>query len=160
MKRFRVAIVDDEIDILDNLKTLLEEEGLYETECFSEPSVAFESLKLNPPDVLITDISMPGMGGLELLGALRERVPDLPVIVVSGYLDLPNVTKALRLGATDVVEKPFREEKLLEILALAARVGQARRQVVDILRLTQTDDSNKVLSELQIAQKLLMTRVF
>ena len=158
--KLEIAIVDDETAILENLTDLLQDEGIYVVRCFASPEEAFESLRDNPPDLLITDISMPNMGGLELISALRQIVPDLPAVVLSGYLDLANVTQALKLGVSDVIEKPYRDYELLEVAALGAAVGRARKRVTSLLKASREVEAKDALSELYRAQKLLLARVF
>ncbi|MEO5666580.1 MAG: response regulator [Bdellovibrionota bacterium] len=158
-QKLEIAVIDDEVDILANLRELFESEG-YLVRCFSDPEIAFSELSRDPPDLLVTDIAMPGLGGLELLAALRNLVPDMPAVILSGYVDLGNVLKALRLGVTDVVEKPYNEDVLMETVALAASVGRSRRKITRILHDSSHEDARQVFSELQRAQKLLATRIF
>jgi FixJ family two-component response regulator len=156
-EKFKIAIVDDEPDVLENLKDLFESEG-YKIQCYSDPVLAFEAVKQDLPDLLLTDISMPRMSGLELLSALRNIVPDLPVIVLSGHVDIPNLTRSLRLSATDVITKPYQSEVLLDAVALAVSVGRCRKRIAQILSDSKLPESQDVLSELRRAQRLLAAR--
>jgi DNA-binding NtrC family response regulator len=153
----KIAVVDDEVDVLDNLKDLLELEG-YQVRCYSDPLLAFEEVSRDVPDLLLTDIAMSGMDGLELLSAMRNIVPDLPVLVLSGYIDLNNLTKAIRLSATDVITKPYNNEELLEAVALAVSVGRCRKRIAQILGDSKLPESQDVMTELRRAQKLLAAR--
>ncbi len=160
MHKYTVAIVEDELDILDNLSSLLEEEGIYKVQAFSDPRQAYEALRVDHPDVLLTDISMPGMTGLELIAALREHVPDLPVVILSAFVDFKHVIKALRLGATDILEKPYRENQVLEIIAVAAELGKARKNVLALISKTDSAQSKEIMDALIKVQSLMSTRVF
>lgn len=153
----KIAVVDDEVDVLDNLRDLLELEG-YQVRCYSDPHLAFEEVSRDVPDLLLTDIAMSGMNGLELLSALRNIVPDLPVLVLSGCFDLDNLTKAIRLSATDVITKPYNHEELLEAVALAVSVGRCRNRIAHLLSDSKLPESQDVMSELRRAQKLLAAR--
>ena len=160
MQKYSVAIVEDEVEILNILANLLEEEGAYTVTSFSDPREAYEKLKSNPPDVLLTDIAMPGMTGLELIAALREKIPDLPVVILSAYVDFKHVLKALRLGATDILEKPYKESRVLEVVAVAAELGRIRKKIIQLISATDEASSKEILSELVKTQALLSARSF
>jgi two-component system response regulator FixJ len=142
-------VVDDDQDVRDSLKVLLE---------FADYSVrAFESaVKFLASDLhdttgcLIVDIRMPDMDGLELQDELLKRKVDLPVIVITGHGDVPLAVRAMRAGALDFLEKPFREEALLESVerALQMRPRKATAKSSDALaRLeTLTDREREVLN--------------
>lgn len=114
----RIFIADDEIWIIIGLKKLIEKSG--------QPFVvvgeanngvaALEELEKLRPDVLFTDIRMPGYNGLELLEKLKEKRLDMKVVFVTGYADFEYAQTALRLGAFDYLLKPIDEEKLGEVL--------------------------------------------
>jgi len=158
--KYTIAIVEDEVDILDNLNSLLSHEGIYEVKAFSDPREAYESLKGNLPDVLVTDLSMPKMSGLELISSLRSYFPDLPVVILSAYVDFKHVVKALRLGATDILEKPYKEEQVLEIVAVAAELGRARKKVLELIKQTGDKQSAEILESMKKIQELMAIRVF
>lgn len=160
MKKYRLAIVEDEKELLSNLCALLEDEGEYELMPFSDPKEALKALKENPPDALLTDISMPGMTGLELTASLREAIPDLPVVVLSAFVDFNHILKALRLGATDVLEKPYDQDQLLSVVAAAVTLGQARKKVYDLIRESGSEVTDEILQTLRKTQSLLASRAF
>lgn|GEM_PF-2638690 len=146
--KFRIAVVDDELELLDNIICLLEENKEYQVVGFTDPVEALRRLRDEAPDLLITDISMPNMGGLDLLASLRVNVPDLPAIVLSAYVDVDSCLKALRLGVMDVIEKPYKNEELLDSVALGARVGRARAKIARVLRDPNSNENAKILDEL------------
>ena len=83
-----------------------------------------EGLRLmaeDPPDLVISDIQMPGMDGVALLRAVRERFPDMPVILTTGYATVDTAIAALRLGAYDYLRKPIRFEALLACIQRVAK---------------------------------------
>ncbi len=108
----RILVVDDESSIRSSLRMILEHAG-YE---FFEAASGLEGLERIPahdPHVVILDIKMPGMDGLEVLESLSKQKLDLPVIVVSGHGDIETAVKATKLGAFNFIEKPFGEERVL-----------------------------------------------
>ena len=101
----RVLIVDDDETIRDTLYELLSE--LYVCQTAETAEKAFARLEADEYDVVLTDISMPGLSGLELLGHVRQKFPDTPVIIISGIGDQEHAQGLIRLGAFDFLLKPF-----------------------------------------------------
>jgi two-component system response regulator PilR (NtrC family) len=104
----RVLVVDDDETIRDTLYELLSEEYLCQTAETAEK--AFARLEADTYDVVLTDISMPGLSGLELLGQVRQRFPETPVIIISGISDQEHAQGLIKLGAFDFLLKPFKLE--------------------------------------------------
>ena len=103
-----ILVVDDDDTIRDTLYDLLSEEHRCHTAETAES--ALKLLDAEFYDVVLTDISMPGLSGLELLGHLRQRYPDTPVIIISGIGDQEHAKGLLKMGAFDYLLKPFRLE--------------------------------------------------
>jgi two-component system response regulator PilR (NtrC family) len=101
----RVLVVDDDDTIRDTLYELLSEQFLCQTAETAEKALA--RLEADSYDVVLTDISMPGLSGLELLGHIRQRFPDTPVIIISGISDQEHAKGLIKLGAFDFLLKPF-----------------------------------------------------
>jgi two-component system, NtrC family, response regulator PilR len=101
----RVLLVDDDETIRDTLYELLSEHYICQTAETAEK--AFARLEADEYDVVLTDISMPGLSGLELLGHVRQKFPDTPVIIISGIGDQEHAQGLIRLGAFDFLLKPF-----------------------------------------------------
>ncbi len=125
MKRY-VLIVDDEPDIRQTLGGILEDEG-YRVHSVSTGEQALESVRNDRPDLVILDIWMPGLDGLETLSKLKELFPDLQVIMISGHGSIETAVKATKLGAYDFIEKP---------LSLSETVLTVNR-VMDLIRLAE-----------------------
>jgi len=105
-KPARAFVVDDEDMILSICQEALADTFIVET--FSTPVLAIKEIELgNKPDVVITDMRMPEMNGVEFLGKLRERGCDMPVIVITGYADRNAAVQCLNLGAFALIDKPF-----------------------------------------------------
>jgi two-component system response regulator HydG len=113
-----VLVVDDEAGILDTLRILLKNEGF-------NPHVALggrqglEQLEQLAPDVVLSDVRMPSVGGLEILTAAREKDPDTPVILMTAQATLQSAMQAVNDGAYYYIQKPFRNDELLAILRRA-----------------------------------------
>jgi len=101
----KVLIVDDDETIRDTLYELLSENYLCQTAETAEKAVS--RLENDSYDVVLTDISMPGLSGVELLGQVRQRFPTTPVIVISGIGDAEHARGLIKLGAFDFLLKPF-----------------------------------------------------
>jgi DNA-binding NtrC family response regulator len=101
----RVLVVDDDETIRDTLYELLSEEYVCQTAETAEK--AFARLEADPYEVVLTDISMPGLSGLELLGHVRQKFPNTPVIIISGIGDQEHAQGLIKLGAFDFLLKPF-----------------------------------------------------
>ena len=101
----RVLLVDDDETIRDTLYELLSEHYVCQTAETAEKALA--RLEADQYDVVLTDISMPGLSGLELLGHVRQQFPDTPVIIISGIGDQEHAQGLIKLGAFDFLLKPF-----------------------------------------------------
>ncbi len=101
----RVLLVDDDETIRDTLYELLSD--CYVCQTAETAEKAFARLEADEYDVVLTDISMPGLSGLELLGHVRQKFPETPVIIISGIGDQEHAQGLIRLGAFDFLLKPF-----------------------------------------------------
>jgi DNA-binding NtrC family response regulator len=115
-----ILIVDDDQTIRDTLYDLFSEEHLCHSAETAEQALAW--LENDTYDVVLTDISMPGMSGVELLGQVRQSQPQTPVIIISGISDEGHAKGLLKLGAYAYLLKPFRLEEVEE------RVNSALKQ--------------------------------
>ena len=108
----RILLVDDEEAILQTMRSILETEG-YAVETASGGREAIELFRNAPCDVALCDVKMQGMDGIELLVALREITPELPVIMISGHGTIDTAVEALKKGAYDYIQKPLDLNRLL-----------------------------------------------
>src|SRR5712691_2841103 len=112
MPKSRILVIDDEVAIRDSLRMMLEYEG-YD---FVGAATGQEGLALaerEAPDLVLLDVKMPGMDGLEVLDRLRVTNEVLPVIVVSGHGTISTAVEATKKGAFDFIEKPFASDRVL-----------------------------------------------
>ncbi len=123
-----VLIIDDEPNIRRMVRALLSSEGY---EVYEAPTgrLGVEAAVANDPDVALVDLMMPGdMDGIAVLSALRERHPDIPVVMMSGRAQLSDAVQATKLGAFNFLEKPLTPEGVLLSLSSAMELRQARRE--------------------------------
>jgi two-component system response regulator PilR (NtrC family) len=121
-----ILIVDDDDAVRDVLYDLFSDEHLCHVAATAEQALAF--IDEQPYDVVLTDISMPGLSGLELLGHLRQARPGTPVIVISGIGDRTHAEGLTRLGAFDFLLKPFRLEEIEASVARALEHGRTLKR--------------------------------
>ena len=117
-----VWIVDDDQSVRWVLEKALKQADM-ETRSFERAEHLLEALSEGDPDVLITDVRMPGMSGLTLLNRLRSRYPDLPVIVITAHSDLENAVAAYKGGAFEYLPKPFDIDEAVDLVRKAARLN-------------------------------------
>ena len=123
VKPLNVWVVDDDASIRWVLERALRQGGMEPT-AFEEASSALSALRREQPDVLVTDIRMPGRSGLELLEELRAKRPRLPVIVMTAHADLDSTVAAFQGGAFEYLPKPFDIDQAVELVRRAATQGQ------------------------------------
>ncbi|UZE30541.1 sigma-54-dependent transcriptional regulator [Pseudomonas asplenii] len=136
-----VIVVDDEASIRLAVEQWLSLSG-FSVQLFSRAEECLAQLPANFPGVIISDVRMPGLGGLELLARVRALDPDLPVILLTGHGDVPMAVEAMRDGAYDFLEKPFSPETLLGSLG---RALEKRQLVLENRRLHEQADSRSRL---------------
>ena len=119
-KQLEVWVVDDDQSVRWVLEKALRQADM-ETRSFERAEHLLDALGSSEPDVLITDVRMPGMDGLALLDRLSQRCPDLPVIVVTAHTDLENAVAAYEGGAFEYLPKPFDVDEAVELVRKAAR---------------------------------------
>jgi len=112
-----ILVVDDDEIIRDTLHELLSEKYCCKTAETAEK--AFSCLEVEPFEVVLTDISMPGVSGVELLRHIMEKYPQTPVIIISGISDHDHAQSLIKLGAFDCLVKPFRLEVVEESVSRA-----------------------------------------
>ncbi len=123
----RVLVVDDEENIRLVLRTLLKKHG-YDVEMADSGEAALAALDSFDPDVILTDVRMPRMGGLDLLGALKAKQHPATVIVMSAYGNIDLAIEAMKAGAYDYVGKPFKPDEIVLALRKAEEREALRRE--------------------------------
>ena len=138
-KAMKIAIVDDEKDMRQSISQWLALSG-FDTETYSSAEEALKGLGNDFPGIVVSDIKMPGMDGMQFLRKLKGVDSSLPVIMITGHGDVPMAVEAMRMGAFDFLEKPFNPDRMTE---LAKKATQARRLTLDnrVLRRELSDGS-------------------
>ncbi len=151
----KIAIVDDERDMRQSISQWLALSG-YDTETFASAEDALKNLGPEYPGIVISDIRMPGMDGMQFLKKLMGSDSALPVIMITGHGDVPMAVEAMRVGAFDFLEKPFNPDRMSE---LAKKATNARRLTMDnrVLR-RELSDGGTIMKKL-IGQSPVMERL-
>ncbi len=141
----KIAIVDDEQDMRQSISQWLALSG-YDTETFASAEEALKELGPDYPGIVISDIKMPGMDGMQFLKKLMGSDSALPVIMITGHGDVPMAVEAMRVGAFDFLEKPFNPDRMSE---LAKRATGARRLTLDNRALRrELSDGGQIMKKL------------
>ena len=131
-----VFVVDDDDAVRNSLRLLLKSVGL-PTVAFASAREFLDSWHPGQPGCLVLDVRMPGMSGLELQEELNRRGAIIPVIFISGHGDIPMAVEAIQHGAFDFLQKPFRDQDLIDRVQRALAADHANRQSLaqrDVLR--------------------------
>ncbi|WP_204165226.1 sigma-54-dependent transcriptional regulator [Methylobacterium radiodurans] len=140
----RVLFVDDEETVREALHQWLTLAD-FEVSTFEEPRAALGLIDESFPGILVSDMRMPGIDGLEVLERALARDPDLPVLLVTGHGDVPMAVEAMQRGAYDFIEKPFVPERLVDAIG---RACEKRHLTLRLRRLHAVDDAQGIESRL------------
>jgi DNA-binding NtrC family response regulator len=121
-----IVIVDDEPDLLDLLKLILTEKTGHKVMTTTNPHQALEWCKTQKADLLISDLRMPEMEGIELLKLVQQFDPNLPFILMTAYGSIESAVESMRHKAFDYITKPFRKEQILVTVDKALKWRQAQ----------------------------------
>lgn len=114
MKSNKIVVVDDDKIVTSSLKTLLKLEGFSDAHYFNNPLEAIEFIKLEKPDLILSDFLMPEMNGFEFLSVAKELYPDVSMILLTGYADKENAIRAINeIGLYKYIEKPWDNDDLI-----------------------------------------------
>jgi FixJ family two-component response regulator len=127
-----VHVVDDDEFMRSSLEDLLRSVG-YQVRLYGRAEDFLTADVPNAPGCIIVDVRMPGPSGLELQAALTDRNERLPVIIMSGHGDIRMTVQAMKAGAVDFIEKPFRDQEMLEVVASAIRTWKLGVAGLDLL---------------------------
>ena len=133
-----IFFVDDEPQVRKAVAQSLAQLKNCKVKCFKDAPGCFKEVRHNDCDLVIVDVNMPGMNGLELLKQIKTFRPQLNVLMVTGYGDIPMAVKAIKEGATDFVEKPLDEATFLPVVKNALQEGPSEPNP-DIKMLTKTE---------------------
>ncbi|MCP4319568.1 MAG: sigma-54-dependent Fis family transcriptional regulator [Hyphomicrobiales bacterium] len=131
MDRSKVFVIDDDRTMRESLSHLLERAG-FEVTAFFRGADVVPALAERRPDIVLTDMKMPGLSGMDLLDHITSEHPDLPVVLISAHADVPLAVEAMGRGAYNFLEKPFDPARLITVLRHAAenhRLTRANRHL-------------------------------
>ncbi len=128
-----ILIIDDERDIRELVAGILEDEG-HETRTAASSDEAEEAITYRRPSMIFLDIWLQGsrLDGLELLDVIKDKHPDLPVVVISGHGNIETAVSAIKRGAYEYIEKPFKADRLILMAERSLEASSLRRQVRDL----------------------------
>jgi DNA-binding NtrC family response regulator len=150
----RILVIDDESAIRESLEVLLTLEG-YAVTMAVDGEEGLRTLDQNSFDLLLLDLALPGLSGLELLPIIKERHPDLPVIMITAYGTVDNVVDAVRAGAENFVQKPWDNEKLLADIRSAVARRKAEEENLQLKRaLKQRYNFQNIVGKSEIMLKV------
>ena len=128
-----ILIVDDESEIRESLQTLLELEG-YRVQTAGSGEEGLAHIASHPFDLMLLDLALPGKSGIEVLAEIRERDPQLAVIMITAYGTVENAVSAMQAGAVNFIQKPWDNEKLLADLRAAIARRRAEEENIQLKR--------------------------
>ena len=126
MEQWKILLVDDEKEFVSTLAERLRLRGIHAVEANSGEE-ALRLLDAEPPEVVVLDVKMPGMSGLEVLRRIRSSHPDIPVILLTGIGTEQEGTEGLTLGASDFLMKPLQIDELIKRMRAAIDAAAAKR---------------------------------
>lgn len=166
-----IFIVDDDEGVRESLGFLMKSVGL-NFATFSSAQEFLNGYDKDPPGCLVLDIRMPGMSGLELQSKLQERQAILPIIFITGHGDVPMAVEAMQNGAVDFIQKPFRDQELLDRINdaleqdsrnrhgllqkhdIADRMATLTQREHEVMELVAAGQANKVIAgDLGVSQR-------
>ena len=119
----KILVVDDDPMVLDSCELILRSEG-YVVSLTSSVKEALQMLEEKKYDLLLVDVIMPEYDGIYLIGNVRENLPHLPILVMSGYPTPETISSGMRMGATHFIAKPFTPDELITAVRKALLKGQ------------------------------------
>ncbi|WP_162653885.1 sigma-54 dependent transcriptional regulator [Lentilitoribacter sp. Alg239-R112] len=148
-----ILIVDDEEDIREIVSGILEDEG-HETRTAFDSDSALAAIAERVPRLIFLDIWLQGsrLDGLALLDDIKSRYPDLPIVMISGHGNIETAVSAIRRGAYDFIEKPFKVDQLIMVSERAIETSQLKKEVKDLKRRTGGENIDLVGASFAVTQ--------
>jgi two-component system nitrogen regulation response regulator NtrX len=147
-----ILVVDDEIDIRELMAGILSDEG-FETRGASDSDAALSAITQRRPHLVVLDVWLQGsrLDGIQVLDVLKREHPDLPVVIISGHGTIETAVAAIKKGAYDFIEKPFKADRLVHVVRRALEQARLKREVEE-LKLKAGDETDLVGNSSAIAQ--------
>lgn len=152
----RILIIDDERDMLALLKRILSEESRHEVVTETNPVTALERFKERPFDLVITDLKMPKLDGIQVLEAVKRINPDVSVVILTAFATIETAVEATRKGAYDYITKPFRRERILITVEKVMKWQEMVRENLSLRRaLAEKAGSPPIVGSTPVMKELL-----
>ena len=149
-----ILVIDDESAILDTVRILLKNEG-FDVTVAQGGRPGLEALQRSEPHIVLTDIKMPGVSGIDILKAAREQDPDMPVILMTAQAELRTAIEALNQGAFHYIQKPFGNDELVTICRRAAETRQLKTENRSLKQEIRRRDRSQVVRPLGTSKAFL-----
>jgi len=151
-----ILVVDDEADIRDLVTGILEDEG-YSTRSAENADAALAAIEARRPHLVFLDIWMQGsrLDGLQLLEIVHKLHPDLPIVMISGHGNIETAVAAIKAGAYDFIEKPFKADRLILLAERALENMRLKREVRDLK--AQSVQTSRIIGQSIIVNHLRTT---
>lgn len=154
-KQINIYLIDDEPTLLKAVTQTFRQKDEWQVKCFENGEDCLKKLKKNHPDILIADINLPGLNGMDILNAVKSQDSTIPVLLITGYGDIPLAVRAVKAGAFDFIEKPFDEDTLLnavkKALKIRANFHKAKQKGLTKSEIKVVDQISKGKTNKQIA---------
>jgi FixJ family two-component response regulator len=154
MKQQTVYIVDDDAVVCDSIQELVESVGLH-AECYTSGQAFLDHYQTERSGCLVLDVRMAEMSGLVLQENLNTMGSEIPVIIITGHADVPMAVKALKAGAVDFVQKPYRNQLLLDSINNALTMDTIARRSRDETQVHERQLATLTKREQEVLDKLL-----
>jgi len=153
---YDILVVDDEADIRDLIAGILDDEG-FATRTAADSDAALAAIQERRPSLVVLDIWLQGsrLDGLDLLDVIREQDPDLPVIIISGHGNIETAVSAIKRGAYDYIEKPFKTDRLVLVTERALEASSLKREIRQLKQ--RSADAPDLLGESSAINQLRTT---
>src|SRR5690349_14325970 len=150
-----ILIVDDEADIRELVAGILQDEG-YSTRTAANSDDALNAIRARRPNLVFIDSWLQGskLEGLQLLDTIKQEYPSLPAVMISGHGNIETAVAAIKQGAYDYIEKPFKADRLVLVAERALETSRLRREVKEFKALTTTNLVGKSPSINQLRQQV------
>jgi DNA-binding NtrC family response regulator len=138
----KILVIDDEVDMLMLLRMIIEDNTEYGVETTNNPSEALTMIKDRTYDLIISDLKMPGIDGLELFNELKEISPETPLIIITAYGSQEAADEAFRSGVTDFIAKPFRKDSILFTIKKSLELSRLKKENIALKKKLSADDQD------------------
>lgn len=151
-----VLVMEDETTVAKGLEMVLAEEG-YQVFLAATGQEALESFHQKSVDLLVADLRLPDMDGMDVIKLVKDRWPQTQVVVITGYSSINSVVNSMRLGAFDYLSKPFTEDQIKEAVHNALEVKEAAERPAELMRYRVESEEDKLIQKREVVRVLNRT---